>query len=56
MASRGGPRRITRGEGDALREAAKQQGLDGVVGKRLDSIYRPGERTRDWREIPVRSR
>jgi bifunctional non-homologous end joining protein LigD len=45
-----------RGEGDALREAARLQGLAGVVGKRLDSVYRPGERTRDWREIPVRRR
>ena len=45
-----------RGDGNALRAAAKQQGLAGVVGKRLDSIYRPGERTRDWREIPVRRR
>ena len=45
-----------RGEGNALREAAKRQGLAGVVGKRLGSIYRPGETTRDWREIPVRRR
>jgi bifunctional non-homologous end joining protein LigD len=43
-----------RGEGNALREAAKRQGLGGVVGKRLDSVYRPGERTREWREIAVR--
>jgi bifunctional non-homologous end joining protein LigD len=45
-----------RGEGDALREAARLEGLAGVVGKRLDSTYRPGEQTRDWREIPVRRR
>jgi bifunctional non-homologous end joining protein LigD len=43
-----------RGDGNALREAAKRQGLAGVIGKRLGSPYRPGERTRDWREIPVR--
>src|SRR6266536_3434534 len=29
-------------------EAARAQGLDGVVGKRLDSPYRPGERSPDW--------
>jgi bifunctional non-homologous end joining protein LigD len=45
-----------RGDGDALREAAKRQGLAGVIGKRLGSPYRPGEETRDWREIPVRRR
>jgi bifunctional non-homologous end joining protein LigD len=45
-----------RGEGDALREAARLQGLAGVLGKRLDSAYRPGGRTRDWREIPVPAR
>ena len=43
-----------RGDGNALREAAKRQGLPGVVGKRLGSVYSPGERSRDWREIPVR--
>ena len=43
-----------RGDGNALREAANRQGLAGVIGKRLGSPYRPGERTRDWREIPVR--
>ena len=45
-----------RGDGDALREAARIQGLAGVVGKRLDSVYLPGERTRDWRAIPVPAR
>jgi bifunctional non-homologous end joining protein LigD len=43
-----------RGEGDALREAAKRQGLRGVIAKRLDSSYEPGVRTRNWREVPVR--
>ena len=41
-ATRGGRPPITAGEGDALREAARRQGLAGVVAKRLDSIYRPG--------------
>ncbi len=45
-----------RGDGNALREAAKREGLAGVIGKRLGSAYSPGEPTRDWREIAVRRR
>jgi bifunctional non-homologous end joining protein LigD len=45
-----------RGDGNALREAAKRQGLAGVVGKRLGAPYRPGKQTGDWREIPIRRR
>ena len=37
-----------RGDGAALFEASKAQGLAGVVAKRLDSPYRPDERTTDW--------
>jgi bifunctional non-homologous end joining protein LigD len=37
-----------RGDGAALLDASKAQGLAGVVAKRLDSPYRPGERTTDW--------
>jgi bifunctional non-homologous end joining protein LigD len=36
------------GDGKALLEAAKAQGLPGVVAKRLDSAYAPGKRSRDW--------
>ncbi len=35
---------------DALR-ASREQGLPGVVAKRLDSPYRPGERSSDWRAV-----
>ncbi|HKT00282.1 MAG TPA: DNA polymerase ligase N-terminal domain-containing protein [Rugosimonospora sp.] len=35
---------------DAL-TASRDQGLPGVVAKRLDSPYRPGERSRDWRKL-----
>ncbi len=38
------------GGADVLR-AARSQGLPGVLAKRLDSGYRPGRRSRDWREI-----
>jgi bifunctional non-homologous end joining protein LigD len=38
-------------DGNALYEAAKEQGLEGIVAKRLDSRYLPGKRTRDWLKI-----
>jgi len=38
-------------DGRALYSAAKQQGLEGIVAKRLDSRYLPGRRTRDWLKI-----
>jgi bifunctional non-homologous end joining protein LigD len=36
------------GEGAALFDATREQGLEGVVAKRLDSPYRPGVRTKLW--------
>jgi ATP-dependent DNA ligase len=41
------------GEGRAFFEAVCQEGLEGVVAKRLDSRYRPGRR--DWIKIKPRS-
>jgi bifunctional non-homologous end joining protein LigD len=38
-------------DGRALYEAAKQQRLEGIMAKRLDSRYFPGRRTRDWLKI-----
>src|SRR3989449_3912805 len=38
-------------DGQALLEAAKQQQLEGIMAKRLDSRYLPGRRTRDWLKI-----
>jgi bifunctional non-homologous end joining protein LigD len=43
-----------RGEGIALFEAVEQQGLEGVIAKRADSVYRPGRRSRDWVKLKVR--
>ncbi|MFI2708423.1 DNA ligase, partial [Nocardioides sp. CER28] len=43
-------------DGRMLFEATRQQGLEGVVSKRLDSIYRPGERTNAWRKFAHRFR
>jgi bifunctional non-homologous end joining protein LigD len=35
-------------DGPALMRAAKERRLEGIMGKRLDSRYQPGKRTRDW--------
>jgi bifunctional non-homologous end joining protein LigD len=42
--------------GVGLYEAAKSQGLEGVVGKRVGSPYLPGRRSPDWRKIAIRRR
>jgi bifunctional non-homologous end joining protein LigD len=43
-------------DGDALLEAAKQQGLEGIMAKRADSRYGVGRRTRDWLKIKTHGR
>ncbi|MEA2436062.1 MAG: bifunctional non-ous end joining protein LigD [Thermoleophilaceae bacterium] len=40
-----------RGEGRPLLEASQQQGLEGVVAKRLDSPYCPGQRSSYWVKV-----
>jgi bifunctional non-homologous end joining protein LigD len=42
------------GEGEALVDAAEEQGLEGVVAKRLASKYEPGRRSPAWRKVKVR--
>jgi len=42
-----------RGDGKAFRAAAVERGLDAIIAKRLDSAYRPGAISRDWRRIAV---
>jgi bifunctional non-homologous end joining protein LigD len=39
------------GEGEAFLEATRERGLEGVVAKRLGSVYRPGRRTHDWLKV-----
>jgi bifunctional non-homologous end joining protein LigD len=39
------------GEGTALQKAARAQGLEGVIAKRLDSRYEPGGRSGTWLKI-----
>ncbi len=41
-------------DGPALLEGAEQQGLEGIVSKRLSSRYRPGVRSREWLKFPIR--
>src|SRR5207237_1196151 len=43
-------------DGEALLEAAKQQELEGIMAKRLDSRYCEGRRTRDWLKIKTHGR
>jgi bifunctional non-homologous end joining protein LigD len=40
--------RYRHGGGPDLLEAARLQGLEGIVAKRCDSPYRPGKRTGEW--------
>jgi bifunctional non-homologous end joining protein LigD len=40
-----------RGGGATVHAASKENGLEGVVAKRLTSTYRPGLRSPDWRKI-----
>jgi bifunctional non-homologous end joining protein LigD len=38
----------------ALLDAARAQGLRGVVAKRLDSAYEPGTTSDAWLEVTIR--
>lgn len=42
-------------DGHVLAEATREQGLEGVVSKRLSSPYHPGRRSTDWLKFPVRA-
>jgi bifunctional non-homologous end joining protein LigD len=41
-------------DGEALLQAARDQGLEGVVAKHVGSPYQPGRRSADWRKVKVR--
>jgi bifunctional non-homologous end joining protein LigD len=41
------------GDGGAVLRTAEELGLEGVVAKRVDSPYRPGERSDAWRKVKV---
>jgi bifunctional non-homologous end joining protein LigD len=40
-----------RGEGSALLAATRELGIEGVVAKRLDSLYEPGRRNSSWVKV-----
>jgi bifunctional non-homologous end joining protein LigD len=48
------PRHLV-GDGSALLAATAEQGLEGVIAKRVESIYRPGTRSKDWLKIKHRT-
>jgi bifunctional non-homologous end joining protein LigD len=41
------------GDGAALLHFVRKHGLEGIVAKRLTSVYQPGERSRDWIKIKL---
>ncbi|HEY3070703.1 MAG TPA: DNA ligase D [Gaiellaceae bacterium] len=43
-------------DGPALMQAARDQRLEGVIAKRLDSRYESGRRTRDWLKVKTHGR
>jgi bifunctional non-homologous end joining protein LigD len=43
-------------DGGALYDAAKEQGLEGIIAKRADCPYRQGKRTREWLKIKTHGR
>lgn len=45
---------VVEGAGTALYDAVVERGMEGIVGKRVDSVYTPGRRSPDWRKIAHR--
>ena len=43
-------------DGEALYAAAVEQGIEGIVSKRVDSRYLPGRRSRDWLKVKTHGR
>ena len=39
------------GDGTSIYRGAIEQGLEGIIAKRKDSLYRPGQRSLDWLKI-----
>jgi len=48
------PQNFTDAPGALVMTAAREQGLEGVVAKRLGSVYQPGRRSRAWVKTPIR--
>jgi len=43
-------------EGSEFFDAARELGLEGIIAKRTDSLYYPGNRSKDWLKIKVSKR
>jgi bifunctional non-homologous end joining protein LigD len=43
-------------DGESLLAAAKEQGLEGIMAKRLGTRYLPGRRSREWLKVKVHGR
>jgi bifunctional non-homologous end joining protein LigD len=41
-------------DGEALLDAARRRGLEGVMAKRTGALYKPGRRSDDWRKLKLR--
>lgn len=48
------PGNFTDTPGSVVMDAVAQQGLEGVVAKRVDSTYQPGKRVRSWIKTAIR--
>ena len=44
---------VVAGDARALYERALQRGWEGLIAKKVDSIYHAGKRTRDWRKLKI---
>src|SRR5947207_6104459 len=44
------------GNGKKMLDQARRQGWEGVIGKRIDSRYEPGNRSRDWLKLKIEFR
>ena len=44
------------GNGKKMLEQARRQGWEGVIAKRVDSLYEPGNRSRDWLKLKIEFR
>jgi bifunctional non-homologous end joining protein LigD len=42
---------VHQGDGWSLLAATREHGLEGIVAKRLDSVYEPGRRSRNWLKV-----
>ncbi|MDP8956678.1 MAG: non-homologous end-joining DNA ligase [Actinomycetota bacterium] len=40
-------------EGERFYQIAREHGLEGIIGKRVDSRYVPGKRSEEWRKVKI---